>query len=61
MRKALGDSVGTPRYLETLPGKGYRFLGEVGVEEIRPQVPVIRPAQETRSLPARVEQAGPLV
>jgi len=29
VRQALGDSARTPRYLETLPGKGYRFIGEV--------------------------------
>jgi DNA-binding winged helix-turn-helix (wHTH) protein/TolB-like protein len=29
LRQALGDPVREPRYIETLPGRGYRFLGEV--------------------------------
>ncbi|MFZ0955248.1 MAG: winged helix-turn-helix domain-containing protein [Candidatus Sulfotelmatobacter sp.] len=36
LRETLGDSAGTPRYIETLPRRGYRFIGRVeriGVEE----------------------------
>jgi len=29
LREALGDSAGTPRFIETLPRKGYRFIGQV--------------------------------
>jgi len=29
LREALGDSAGTPRYIETLPRKGYRFIAPV--------------------------------
>lgn len=29
LRKALGDSADRPRFIVTLPGKGYRFVGEV--------------------------------
>jgi len=39
LREALGDSAGTPRYIETLPRRGYRFIGtveRVGVEEPLP-------------------------
>jgi len=39
IREALGDSAGTPRYIETLPRRGYRFIGaveRVGVEEPLP-------------------------
>jgi TolB-like protein/DNA-binding winged helix-turn-helix (wHTH) protein/Tfp pilus assembly protein PilF len=28
VREALGDSAGSPRYIETVPRKGYRFIGE---------------------------------
>ncbi|HEY3121416.1 MAG TPA: winged helix-turn-helix domain-containing protein, partial [Vicinamibacteria bacterium] len=31
LREALGDSAGTPRYIETLPRKGYRFIAPVNV------------------------------
>lgn len=29
LREALGDSASSPRYIETLPRRGYRFLGDV--------------------------------
>ncbi len=32
VRQALGDSSQLPRYIETLPGRGFRFLGEVVAE-----------------------------
>jgi TolB-like protein/DNA-binding winged helix-turn-helix (wHTH) protein/Tfp pilus assembly protein PilF len=30
LRDALGDSAGEPRYIETLPRRGYRFIGSLG-------------------------------
>src|SRR6185295_2767543 len=35
LRNALGDDADTPRYIETLPRKGYRFIGH-----LEPAVPV---------------------
>jgi Tol biopolymer transport system component/DNA-binding winged helix-turn-helix (wHTH) protein len=32
LRQALGDEADTPRYIETLPRRGYRFVGEVIAE-----------------------------
>lgn len=32
LRKALGDNSDEPRYIETVPSQGYRFVGTVGVE-----------------------------
>src|SRR5262245_34702446 len=29
IRRALGDSAGTPRFIETIPKRGYRFLADV--------------------------------
>jgi len=31
IRDALGDSADTPRYIETLPRLGYRFIGDIDV------------------------------
>jgi len=34
LRQALGDSADNPRFIETLPRKGYRFIAPVGGPEI---------------------------
>src|SRR6266481_349936 len=36
IREALGESADDPRYIETLPKRGYRFIGK-----IRPDAPVV--------------------
>jgi TolB-like protein/Tfp pilus assembly protein PilF len=41
LRSALGDSAENPRYIETLPKRGYRFIAEVSVVEA--DASVIRP------------------
>jgi DNA-binding winged helix-turn-helix (wHTH) protein len=33
LRRALGDDARHPRYVETVPGKGYRFVAAVGIRE----------------------------
>jgi len=33
LRKALGDSANDPKYIVTIPGRGYRFIGEIKVQE----------------------------
>jgi DNA-binding winged helix-turn-helix (wHTH) protein len=38
IRRALGDRVREPRYLETVPRRGYRFLPEVRVRRRAPKV-----------------------
>ena len=36
IRDALGDSADSPRFIETIPGRGYRFLADVVAVEDRP-------------------------
>jgi adenylate cyclase len=36
IRKALGDNVRTPRYVETVPRRGYRFIAPVEAERLLP-------------------------
>jgi DNA-binding winged helix-turn-helix (wHTH) protein len=36
LREALGDSAEAPRYIETLPKRGYRFIASVGKREGKP-------------------------
>src|SRR5215470_3533273 len=36
LREALNDSADTPRFIETLPRRGYRFIGEVSSVDLLP-------------------------
>ena len=45
LREALGDSAEHPRFIETLPKRGYRFIGNVSA---RPAVPAQAPAPRAR-------------
>src|SRR5215468_2793979 len=48
IREALGDSVQSPRFIETIPKRGYRFVGSVSS-------PQAEPARE--SLPKKSRQS----
>ena len=50
LRTALGDSADKPRFLETVVGKGYRFVGPVRVIDAQ------YPASETGRTPERIDQ-----
>lgn len=55
IREVLGDSAGTPRYIETLPRRGYRFIGiveKVGVQSSSPPA-TAEPSREVPVVPAR--------
>src|SRR6266404_5944386 len=43
IREALGDSAENPKYIETLPKRGYRFIGK-----IKPEAPVVMPSPESK-------------
>ena len=47
IRQALGDSADNPRFVETIPRKGYRFIAPVSAAEIA--VPVPAPARHRHS------------
>ncbi|HUQ89131.1 MAG TPA: tetratricopeptide repeat protein [Vicinamibacterales bacterium] len=59
LRDALGDTADRPRYVETIPKRGFRFVGTVATPDIPSPVPVPTaiapppvPAPRIRSLPA---------
>jgi DNA-binding winged helix-turn-helix (wHTH) protein/tetratricopeptide (TPR) repeat protein len=63
LRAALGDSADNPRFVETVPRRGYRFvapvtLPPVTVEEVQPQ-PEISPAESVRPDDVRPDDVRP--
>ena len=48
VREVLGDSASSPRFIETLPRRGYRFIAPVEVVSAREDVPIVMevPPQE---------------
>lgn len=59
VREALGDSASSPRYVETLARRGYRFIAAVQVpEETSQQTPAPRDAIATREGPASAQAAS---
>ncbi|HMK21080.1 MAG TPA: winged helix-turn-helix domain-containing protein [Terriglobales bacterium] len=56
IRESLGDSAQNPRYIETLPRRGYRFIGEVR-EAVSQSAPLDTRA-ETAEVPEAIE-GGP--
>jgi Tol biopolymer transport system component/DNA-binding winged helix-turn-helix (wHTH) protein len=61
LREALGDSADNPRFVETLPKRGYRFVAPVRAAE--PPAPastaVIQPIQAVSTITAASEEAAP--
>src|SRR5580693_4744836 len=49
LRSALGDSAENPRFIETLPKRGYRFIADVSVVEA--DAPTKRSEPATEGLP----------
>src|SRR5271167_1295310 len=46
LREALEDSTEHPRFIETLPRRGYRFIAPITLETYREPVAISRPAPE---------------
>lgn len=57
LRVALSDTADTPRYIETLPRRGYRFIAPVVCEEAAQP---LRKADSGPATPARTAQVVPL-
>jgi len=53
LRIALGDDADTPRYIETIPRKGYRFIGRI--EDDIPQPVMAIPTLPTQYVPTSFE------
>lgn len=51
LRTALGDDAANPRYIETIPKRGYRFLGPATQSATQPSISV-PPAERAESSPA---------
>lgn len=61
LRNALGDEASNPRFIQTLPRKGYRFIAPVEIAADGPAVPGNAAAQNsTRSRPRVLSDAGDL-
>jgi DNA-binding winged helix-turn-helix (wHTH) protein/Tol biopolymer transport system component len=52
IREALDDDATTPRYVETLPRRGYRFIAPVQPRAQMPEAPAPSPRRETPVAPA---------
>lgn len=52
LRQVLGDSASDPRFIETVPRIGYRFMQKVEIEE--PPPAVAAPTKEASDIPPRV-------
>src|SRR5687767_197458 len=51
IRSALGDTATSPRYVETLPKRGYRFVAPVSRAEAGPQAALQPPVEAAPPLP----------
>jgi len=62
LRSALGDSAENPRFIETLPKRGYRFIADVSVldADARPKKPGSAPEDPPATEPGRALQAAEL-
>jgi len=61
LRNALGDDAGTPRFIETLPRRGYRFIGAVlAVPAVQTAPAEGAPAAQLAAVVAAPEIPGPI-
>ena len=60
LRKALGDDAGRPRFIETVPGHGYRFIASVTREDVNSAAGLAssRPSQKPGGYDATAKVLG---
>jgi TolB-like protein len=58
LREVLGDSAETPRYIETLPRRGYRFIERV--DEVKPETIKPPPSHNRKFDPRRIKAVAVL-
>jgi TolB-like protein len=59
LREVLGDSADSPRFIETIPRRGYRFIAGIAVPSIHPEVGQRHSAAESSALAsARRDQSS---
>ena len=51
LREALSDSAEEPKYIETLPRRGYRFIGTIESEPSQPLHPTVIPLMAANAIP----------
>ena len=56
LRQMLGDSAEKPRFIETLPGQGYRFVAAVRVEAPEPACDPTPPAVQATPPPPKMQR-----
>ena len=58
IREALGDSAANPRFVETLPKRGYRFIGEIRPELPQAAAPSLAAVKRSATLPKKAMWIG---
>lgn len=57
LREALGENANSPRFVETLPRRGYRFIGSLDTPAVPQSSPAVSPGPEPKVAPRQVRRA----
>jgi len=59
LRNALHDGAGSPRFIETIPRRGYRFIAPVSIKMPAAEAPAVHTSPLPESIPANSEPLTP--